>query len=332
MPRTHKALPMGPKAKLIESKFDEMTGKFSLALTSGTAAQLCGLRAWMAVHRIQPGAEVIVSGLELSPMALNCLQVGLVPVFADIDADTLQPTLKTLQAAKTDKTVAVHVTHYAGYPCTIDDIWDWCKVRRYFLMDDATRCLPTIYKKWSNGSWPTDMTTFFLHGGATLCVREEAIYKEIDNHRKDGPWQEANPSMRGYHAELTEPDADCILRELSQVQDKYQRRSRIWGMYNKALEMVDEATLPWDDSKWLKQSCQEYILRLDNGRDALVKDSVLGSWTIPRPYCPLYKRSIWTLPEPHLPEVERFMETALSLPMDETLVKGTVDAIVKALA
>lgn len=303
-------------ALAIEKKMEEMTGKFTLSMCSTTAAQLCGLRAWMDLHKIPKGSEVIVSGLELSSGAMNCIQVGLVPVFADVDPDTLQPTIKTIQAARTEKTAGVLITHYAGYPCAIDDIWEWCKVRRYFLMDDASQCLSTVYKKWVAGGWPSDITLFSMAQGAVMCFKDESLAKCATDHLLEAVWkEEVNDKIRGYMAELQEADAQVFSRTLSEMSDHYVRRARVWDMYSKALESVDEATLPWGDSKGIKQSCVSYPLRLEARRDTLITELKAKGHQIPRPYHPIYKMSIWALPRPTLPAIEDFVATSVNLPI-----------------
>lgn len=321
---TKKGFQRGPLALAIEKKFEEMTGKYALSLCSTTAAQLCGLRAWMDIYKIPQGAEVIVSGLELSSGTLNILQVGLVPVFADVDPDTLQPTIKTIQAAKTDKTVAVFVTHYAGYPCPIDDIWEWCKIRRYFLIDDASQCLSTIYKKWITGGWASDMTLFtFMDGyahGAVVCFREETVAKCAVDHLLDAVWKEEQEhQVRGYAPELTEQDARYFTTTLASTAEFYVRRARVWDYYTRNLESLDEATLPWGDSKGIKQSCMTYPVRLERCRNDVFDEFRRLGYGMDRPYVPIYERSIWKLPKPELETIKEFSKTAVGLPIHQNI-------------
>jgi dTDP-4-amino-4,6-dideoxygalactose transaminase len=231
---------------MIEDIFHSLTGKAAVALQKSDDAVLYGIRAWREVHKIPLGSNIIVSGLDTTPMLAAVVAAGLRPVIADIDADTLQPTVKTLQAAKIDNTVAVLVKHFAGYPCSMDEIWAWCKARRYMLMDDMSHCVPTRYKTWQNGSWPSDMTYAAFDAGSVLCSPDQSVIKIVRSFSRHVP-ETFQGLARRY--------------DQSYVQWSYERRKAIWEQYTKAFEDIEELELPWEDSKQIKQSRHFYVMR-----------------------------------------------------------------------
>src|SRR5271166_5392473 len=91
----------------LEKKFSDLTGKYAVVGSSAPATNLFALRAWAHEHKIAEDAEVIVSGLTATSTVLDILRAGLTPAFADVDADTLQLTLKGINQAKSMATAAV---------------------------------------------------------------------------------------------------------------------------------------------------------------------------------------------------------------------------------
>jgi dTDP-4-amino-4,6-dideoxygalactose transaminase len=334
----HKIPPARAHLQRLETKFEDLTEKHAVVGSTATATYLFALRAWINENKIPVGAEVIVSGLCPSTIILNLMDLELVPVFADIDADTLQVTAKTVAAAKTDKTVAVFIEHFGGYPAPIDEIHGWCKARQFTLMDDASQCLPTEYKHWECGDWPSDMTFFNFSGnrlftgcdGGVVCLESDILARACATQRRQDVWADEDGEVRGYKAFLTEPKALQIMNALGGIVAAYNKRSMIWGMYQRAFDL-DGVYLPWDDSADVKQSCSHYALRLESARDYLVQGLAKRGIAVPRPIKPVYKMDIWKLPVPQLPVLEEFIVNEVSLPISHDLNLIQVQQIIEAV-
>lgn len=334
----HKIPPARAHLQKLETKFSDLTDKHAVVGSTSTATYLFALRAWIAENKIPVGAEVIVSGLCPSSIVLTLLDLDLVPVFADIDADTLQVTAKTVAAANSMLTAAVFIEHFGGYPAPMDEIWNWCKSRQYMVMDDASQCLPTVYKTWECGDWPSDMTFFDFHSnslfpggeGGVVCTRSDILARACAVQRRVDVWKDEDGEIRGYKAFLAEPKAHAIATGVSGITQSHNKRSMIWGMYQRAFDL-DGVYLPWEDSSDIKQSFSNYTLRLESGREYLAQGLAKRGITVPRQINPIYNMDIWKLPKPELPVLEEFIANEVRLPVSHTMNLIEVQQIIEAV-
>lgn len=126
----------GPsQAEELEKEFAAHTGaRRALAVTSGTAALICGLRGL----GIGPGDEVIVPGYTWIASAAAVLAVGAVPVVAEVDESlTLDPA--DAEARITPYTKAIMPVHMRGMPCNMDAFVELAQRKGLKLIEDTAQ-------------------------------------------------------------------------------------------------------------------------------------------------------------------------------------------------
>src|SRR4030066_1840806 len=102
---------MGPKTGEFEKRFASYIGtSHAVALNSATAALHLGL---MILNII--GGEVITTSMTFVSTNHAILYNGGIPVFADIEPDTLNIDIKSIERNLTDRTRAIIVVHYGGH-------------------------------------------------------------------------------------------------------------------------------------------------------------------------------------------------------------------------
>jgi|APSaa5957512535_1039671.scaffolds.fasta_scaffold07585_2 aminotransferase len=80
------------------------------------------------------------------------INAGLIPVFCDVDIDTQNITVETLNAVRSRRTVAVIGLHYGGNPFEYG-IVNYCTDHNLFLIEDNA-CSPlSSYKQKFTGTW-----------------------------------------------------------------------------------------------------------------------------------------------------------------------------------
>ncbi|MGH9648180.1 MAG: DegT/DnrJ/EryC1/StrS family aminotransferase [Bryobacteraceae bacterium] len=107
--------------------------RHGLAVANGTAALEIILRA----SGILPGDEVIIPDFTFIATATAVLQMGAVPVFADVLPDTFNLDPAAVEAAITPRTRAVMGVHWGGQPCDIDGLGAICAKRGLTFVEDA---------------------------------------------------------------------------------------------------------------------------------------------------------------------------------------------------
>ncbi len=96
-----------------------------------------GFSCLLDVLNFAAGDEVIMAAYNYHVMPLIIRQRGLVPVFADIDAKTLNIDAGRIERLITPKTRAVLVTHLFGRSAPVAEIQRLCRQHGLILLEDA---------------------------------------------------------------------------------------------------------------------------------------------------------------------------------------------------
>ena len=92
--------------------------KFAVATNSGTSS----LRAALAALNVGPGDEVISTPYTWLATNTAILEQGAKPVFADINYDDLNISVKDIESKITKKTKAIICVHFAGNSVDLDEL------------------------------------------------------------------------------------------------------------------------------------------------------------------------------------------------------------------
>ena len=170
----------GRFTRLCSDKIGKITGAKSTLLThSGTAA----LEMAALLCDLKSGDEVIMPSFTFVSTANAVVLRGAIPVFVDIDRNTLNLDPTEVKKAVTERTRAIFAVHYAGIPADMDEICAIAKRHNLLVVEDAAQALGSSYKGRSAGSLG-DMAAFSFHetkniicgeGGALTIVRPELI-------------------------------------------------------------------------------------------------------------------------------------------------------------
>lgn len=126
----------------LEKALRDKTGaEYALFVASGTGALSCCLSS----YEIGPGDEVIVPGYTYIATAAAVIDVGAVPVIAEID-DSLGMCPVDLEKKITPHTKAVIVVHMQGVPARLDAIRAITKKHNILLIEDACQAIGATYK------------------------------------------------------------------------------------------------------------------------------------------------------------------------------------------
>lgn len=112
-----------------------------LATSSGTAA----LHLSMLLAGVAAGDEVITTSMTAEPTNTTILQMGATPVFADVERTTGNLCPDAVEAAVTEKTKAICVVHYAGYPARLKELRDIADRHNISLIEDCAHALGAEY-------------------------------------------------------------------------------------------------------------------------------------------------------------------------------------------
>lgn len=126
----------GPQTPALESEVAALFGtSFVVPCSSGTAA----VHTAIVALDLEPGDEVITTSITDMGALTPILYQGLIPVFADVDADTGNVTAETIAARITERTKAVIVTHLFGNPVAMAPVMALAEQHDLAVIEDAAQ-------------------------------------------------------------------------------------------------------------------------------------------------------------------------------------------------
>ena len=246
-------LTTGPKVAEFEKAFANFVGaKESVVVSSGTAALHCTMYA----IGIEPGDEVILPPMTFSATANAVVFQGGIPIFADVDPDTLLIDPNEVGEKKSSKTKAIIAVDYAGHPCDYDALKTIAAKHDLFLVADACHSLGAEYKGRKVGSL-ADLTVFSFHPvkhittgeGGMITTDAPEFADRMRLFRNHGITRDPSKFLNlqsppsfyyemadlGYNYRITDFQCALGISQLHKLPKFLERRREIAALYDEAL-------------------------------------------------------------------------------------------------
>lgn len=200
----------GQECREFEKEFSSWTGvKYSVALTNGTVALDAALKAL----GIGQGDEVVVTPRTFLASVSCIVNVGAIPVFADIDRNSQNITAETVRPVLTQRTRAIICVHLAGWSCEMDPIMALAEEHSLFVIEDCAQAHGARYKGRSVGSfghigaWSFCQDKIMSTGGegGMVTTNDRTLWSKIWSYKDHGKSWEAiyerqhGPGFRWLH-------------------------------------------------------------------------------------------------------------------------------------
>jgi perosamine synthetase len=267
-------LSLGPTIERFEEAFAEaVDAPYAAAVSSGTA----GLHMLCVAAGIGAGDEVITSPYSFVASANCAIYEGATPVFADVDARTLNLDPAAVEAAVTERTKAVIAVDIYGYPCELDELRVICDRHGLALIQDACEALGARYKGDPVGSQgPSAVFAFYPNkqittgeGGmvTTHSEEEHRLLMSLRNQgRADGGgWLEH--ARLGFNYRIDDIRAAIGLAQLEKLDQILEARSEVAARYAELLADITGLELPCADDAEHERSWFVYVAALPEGAD-----------------------------------------------------------------
>lgn len=178
------------EVKAFEEEFSLFLGiRHSIGV--GNATQ--GLHVALAAAGVGLGDEVIVTNCSWISTASCILMQNAVPIFIDIEKDTLGIDPALLSRALSPRTKAIIAAHILGYPSRIDEIRRFANENNLLLIEDASHAPGAQLANKKIGTFG-DISVFSLHqrkaistgDGGMICTNNEDYAEKMRRLRSFG--------------------------------------------------------------------------------------------------------------------------------------------------
>jgi perosamine synthetase len=158
----------GPFVTLFEEKFNSyLNFGHSVSVCNGTQAIALALSAL----GIKSGDEVIVPDLTFGATANAVVQIGAIPVIAEVDELTWNISIESLKSLISNSTKAIIPVHLYGQPCNMKEIQDLASKNNLLVIEDAAEALGTFYEGRHVG-YGSEAVIFSFFGNKTISTGE----------------------------------------------------------------------------------------------------------------------------------------------------------------
>jgi dTDP-4-amino-4,6-dideoxygalactose transaminase len=223
----------GPLVSELELRLkDYLNLEHLLFLSNGTIA------LQIAIKALELKGEIITTPFSYVATTSSIVWEGCVPVFVDIQPDTLNIDPAKIEAAVTGATTAILATHVYGNPCDIAAIDAVARRRNLKVIYDAAHCFGTRYKGQSVFAFGDVSTTSFhatklfhtIEGGAVITRDAELLNRMafMRNFGHNGPEDFAEVGINGKNSEFHAAMGLANLKYIDEILEKRKTVSRYY--------------------------------------------------------------------------------------------------------
>jgi perosamine synthetase len=338
-------LSLGPTIDRFEELFAAAVGApYAAAVSSGTA----GLHLLCISAGIGAGDEVITTPYSFAASANCFIYEGGVPVFADIDARTLNMDPAAVEAAVTSRTKAIVAVDIFGYPCELDALRAIAAKHGLAFVQDSCEALGAQYKGAPIGShgpgavfafYPNKQMTTGEGGMVTTHSEEEwLLLRSLRNQGRgdEGGWLEH--VRLGYNYRLDDVSAALGIGQLERLDEILRLRRAVAARYDELLRDVDAVETPWPNDVDHVRSWFVYVVKLpsNDARERVIahfeREGIGFNRYLPSIHLQPYMRERYGFREGMCPVSEDASGRTLALPFFTALEQGAQERVAEALA
>lgn len=228
----------GQMLKRLEKRLAEYLGVKNLILVANGTVAL-----EIAYRTLELKGFAITTPFSFVATTSSLVTNSLLPIFADIDTQTLNIDPKNIEKQITPNTSAIVATHVFGNPCDVEAIEEIAKKHNLKVVYDGAHTFGVNYKDKSIANYG-DITTLSFHatklfhtieGGALIINDDDLVQKArylINFGIKN---QEEIPHL-GTNAKMNEFEAAMGLCLLDDIEKIKKNRKNIYEKYQKELK------------------------------------------------------------------------------------------------
>jgi dTDP-4-amino-4,6-dideoxygalactose transaminase len=324
----------------------ELAAALGVPHAVGVSSGTDGLLAVLMACGVVPGAEVVTTPFSFFASMGSILRLGARPVFADIDADTLNLDPRAAAERVTARTRAVLVVHLFGRAARLGPLEDLSRRQDLSIVEDAAQAVAASLvedgaagRARSVGSlgraavlsfFPSKNLGGFGDGGMVL-THDAALAGRLRLLRGHGAAVKHHHDTVGGNFRLDELQAALLRVKLPHLPRWTARRREVASQYRERLADLPLRLPPPDPGcVW-----NQFVVRVPDGKRDGLRAHLAGAgvdsavyYPIPLHLQPCVSELGWRRGD--FPEAERAAQETLALPIFPELTTSEVDRVAQA--
>lgn len=333
----------GPFVRAFERRSSAVLGVRHASTTCNATTAL-----EMLLDTLPQRCHVVVPSFTFPATAQAVTMRMRVPLFADIDPETLNLGPDSVEAAITPRTRAILAVHAFGVPCPIAELAEIAARRNLLLVFDAAHAFGSRYRGTYVGGFG-DAEVFSISAtkvmpageGGLITTNDARLHESMLDRRNYGYARDGSRDCRnqGWNAKLPEHNASLALREIETLEERVRRRNEIARHYLAGLAGVPGLRfqrVPDGDTSTYKDftiqvDAARFGISRDDLRDALRAQAIESEAYF---WPPLHRMTFfrrYARRSAPLSATEAVADRILSLPLFEEMTEEQVDRVIAAV-
>ena len=336
----------GPEVVGFQKELEEYLGvKHVIPCANGTDALQIALMAIGA----KPGDEVITPSFTYIATTEVMALLGLKPVFVEVEKDSFCINPADIEAAITDKTVAIVPVHLYGQAANMDAIMEIANRHDLKVIEDNAQAIGSDYRmadgstKKTGGIGHIGCTSFFpsknlgcFGDGGAMCTNDDDLATKMRMIANHGQSRRYYHDVVGCNSRLDSIQAAVLRIKLRELDNYISARRSVAEHYTNFLAQFPQVKTPVMDI-YSNHVFHQYTLTLDGlDRDAL--NAFLAERQIPSMIyypVPAHRQKMFDAfgsADTKLPVTDWLTERVISLPVHTEMDKEQLDFICQGVA
>ena len=335
----------GPAVKEFQSDFETYLNiKHVIPCANGTDA----LQIAMMALDLKQGDEVITANFTYVATAEVIGLLGLSPVLVDVNQDTFNIDIESIERNITSKTKAIVPVHLFGQCADMERIMAIAKKHNLYVIEDTAQAIGADYsfsdgRNFKAGTIGTiGCTSFFpsknlgcFGDGGAIFTNNDELAKKIRMIAHHGQSVQYVHEVLGVNSRLDSIQAAILKIKLKHLDEYALSRNKVADFYDKAFSNHSKIKIP-SRSKNSTHVFHQYTLQIigydrSELREKLTEHGIPAMIYYP---IPLHKQNAYKnerFKTNDFPITQKLCDTVLSLPMHTELDEETLNYITNSL-
>jgi len=328
---------LAKEVKALEDEIARYSGvRHAVAVGNGTDALVLLLKSF----DIQPGDEVITTPFTFFATAESIVQLGAIPVFADVDEKTYLLTVDEIEKRITSRTKAILVVHLFGQMVDMTAMKRLAEAYHIHLFEDACQAIGAKWDDHGIGSLSDGATISFFptknlgtYGdGGMILVQDEERAQRLRRLRAHGSVRKYVHLEMGWNSRLDELHAAMLRVKLTRLEEWTEHRITIAKRYDDSFQQL-ALSIPGKQEK-ARHVYHLYTVthpRRDVLKQALADCGIETGVYYPVPLHLQEALRSYGYREGDFPVAERLSKEVLSLPLYPGMEASDQETVIEAI-